>query len=310
MLSKTHRELFLCLVSIDLRLLTYLVATVDHGSANQAAAALHLSQPALSRQLRQLETTLDLELFRREGRRLVLTRAGEQFVADARDLLRHAERTRNSAAALAAGRLDSFRLAAPTTTFTDVLAPFLATLDADAPVPIVRQLDPGGADSALRAGADLAIVTEPPGRRLDSLALAVLPIWAYVRPDDPWQDRDHVTVRELVGRPLVLMTDDFRPRRVLDHAVEESGLSYDEVLECTNTQIAQALAAAGRGVAVVSDDPRFGLVPLRIGGTRDPLRIRLFAAWERDHYAADTLAGMARRLADFCAERYGPDVRP
>lgn len=308
--SKTCCDLFSCLVGLDLRLLEYLVATADHGSANRAAAALHLSQPALSRQLRQLEASLDLQLFQREGRNLRLTPGGEQFVALARDLLVRAEHTRRSADDLAAGRLTRFQFAVPTTTLTDVLAPFLATLDADAPVPIVRQLDPGGADSALRDGADLAVVSRPPNRRYASLALAVLPIWAYVRPDDPWSSRSQVRVGELVERPLVLLSTDFRQRGLLDTAVEDAGLSYGDVLDCTNGQVAQALAAAGRGVAVVSDDARFDLQPLRITTATGPLQFRLFAAWERDHYAAAALEDIARRLADFCADRYGDEVRP
>jgi len=293
---------------LDFRLLSYLVTTVDEGSANRAAAVLHISQPALSRQLRQLEGQLGLTLFQRQGRRLVLTRAGEQFVERARDLLAQADAVERTATSLASGRLTSMRLAAPTTTLTDVLAPFLATLRADDPVPTVRELDPDGALAALTGGADLAIVTRPPGRALASRPLAVLPIWAYVSAEDVWAGRGQVDLAELVERDLVLMTESFRPRGLLDAAVEEAGLSYGTVLECTNAQVAQALAAAGRGVAVVSDDARFGLRPLGVLGPRGPLWISLFAAWDPRHHAADVLAGIADRLAAFCVDRYGEEV--
>ena len=76
------------------------------------------------------------------------------------------------------------------------------------------------------------------------------------------------------------------------------------------SSIAQAIAAAGRGVAVVSDDPRFGLVPLRIEGPDGVVRINLYAAWDARHHAAATLAELADRLAAFCVDRYGPDVAP
>jgi DNA-binding transcriptional LysR family regulator len=297
-------------VSIDLRLLRYFVATADAGSATRAATQLHVTQPVLSRQLRQLEHQLGLRLFERDGRRLRLTAAAEDFLATARALLSQAEQTERAARALASGRLTALHLAAPTTTLTDVLAPFIATLGADDPMPLVRELDPGGAAAALRAGADLAVVTRAPSRPVASRALAVLPVWAYVRSDDEWAGRESVDVAALARRRLVLLTPDFRPRALLDAAMDDAGVGYGEVVEVGNAQVAQAVAAAGRGVAVVSDDPRFDLVPLRIEGPGGPVRIRLYAAWDPLHHAVPALAELAGRLAAFCVERYGPEVAP
>jgi DNA-binding transcriptional LysR family regulator len=296
------------MVSIDLRLLRYLVATVDEGSATRAAAALHVTQPVLSRQLRQLETQSGLRLFDRDGRRLRLTHAGEEFLPRARKLLREADALGEAAHALASGRLQRLHLAVPSTTLTDVLAPFVATLGRDDPVPLLRGLDPRGAEAAIASGADLAIVHRPPPRALASRPLAVLPVLAYVRRRDPWADRGRVALAELVTRTLVLLTEEFRTRVLLDAAADRADLAYDEVIECTDAQVAQALAAADRGVAVVSDDPRFDLVPLGIEAPDGPVRIRLYAAWDRRHHAAGVLAGFADRLAAFCVDRYGPEV--
>ena len=74
--------------------------------------------------------------------------------------------------------------------------------------------------------------------------------------------------------------------------------------------MAQAVAASGKGVAVVSDDPRFGLHPLGIDGPAGPVQISLWAAWRPDHHGAVTLADLASRLRDFCATRYGEAARP
>lgn len=295
---------------MDLRLLRYFVATADAGSATRAATVLHVTQPVLSRQLRQLEKQLGLRLFERDGRRLRLTTAAEDFLAEARALLSQADQVERAAEALASGRLSALHLAAPTTTLTDVLAPFLATLHADDPTPMVRELDPLGTTAALRAGADLAMVTRSPSRSLASRQLAVLPVWAYVRADDPWADRGTVPVAELARRRLVLLTADFRPRALLDGAMDAAGVGYGDHVEVANAQVAQAIAAAGRGVAVVTDDPRFDLVPLHIDAPGGPVRIRLYAAWDPRHHAAATLAGIADRLAAFCVERYGPEVAP
>ena len=294
---------------MDLRKLGYFTATVDAGSVSAAADLVNVTQPALSRQLQSLELDLGLTLFHRRAGRLTLSAAGEQYLPVARDLLARAAAARRTAAVLAAGRLQTLRLAVPTTTLTDVLAPFLATFGPDDPVPIVRELDPTEAYQSLRAGSDLAIVTRPPAAGLAGRGLAVLPILAYVRAGDGWDGRETVTPAELATRTLVALTPAFRPRVLLDAAFEADGCSYGDIIECTNAQVAQALAASGRGVAVVSDDPRFDLVPIRVHSvTTGPVQIRLYATWDPRHHGSALLATLADRLAAFCVSRYGPDV--
>ena len=294
---------------MELRTLRYFVAVVDAGSVSAAASTSHVTQPAVSRQLRQLERDLGVDLFTRSAGRLRLSAAGREFLPHARDVLRRADAARAAARASAAGRLERLTIAAPTTTLTDVIAPFLATLAPDDPMPTVFESDPREAYEALRHGADLAIVTEPPSGPLASAALATLPVWAYVRAGHSWAGRPSVPLAELATETVLALTPSFKPRQILDQALAASGLS-PELVECSNPQVAQALAAAGRGVAVVSDDPRFDLRPLEVVGPGGPLRIELFAAWEAEHHAASALAALAARVGAFCVERYGADIAP
>lgn len=71
----------------DLRRLRQLVEIGEAGSLTAAAAALHVSQQALSSSMQQLEKELNASLFRREGRRLILTSAGELLLAEGKTLL-------------------------------------------------------------------------------------------------------------------------------------------------------------------------------------------------------------------------------
>ena len=295
---------------MELRTLGYFVAVAQSGSVSAAAEVVHVTQPAISRQIRQLETELGVELFTRSAGRLRLSAAGHQFLPHARDVLRRADGARAAARTYAAGRLERITIAAPTTTLTDVIAPFLATLRADDPMPTVVESGPEEAYDALRNGADLAIVTERPRAPLVSAALAVLPIWAYVPADHAWHERGSVPLAELGGQTVLALTPAFNPRQILDRALARSGVSLEHLVECSNPQVAQALAAAGRGVAVVSDDPRFALHPVEIIGPDGPLRIELFAAWDGDHHAAVTLGELSARLGAFCVRRYGPQVAP
>ena len=295
---------------MELRHVRYFLAVVDAGSVTAASHLAQVTQPSLSRQLRFFENSLGVTLFTRSGGRLALSAAGRQFVPIARDLARRADAAAEAAATLAAGRLQHINIAAPGTTLTDILAPFLATLHPEDPLPAVSEHRPQQIYAALQSGADLAIATELPPAGLAFKPLAVYPIWAYVPPTHDWATYGSIPVAELINETLLLLTPDYSARRVLDRSVEQSRLTYSSMLEFGTPQVAQAVAASGRGIAVVSDDPRFGLQPLDIIGARGALKIRLYAAWDPDHHAAAAIAGLARRLRDYCVERSGPQVAP
>ncbi|MEV4237040.1 LysR family transcriptional regulator [Nocardia sp. NPDC049737] len=292
---------------MELRTLRYFVAVAEHGSVSAAAQVVRVTQPALSRQVRQLERELKVALFDRGGGRLELTAAGRQFLPVARGVLGHADDARAAAEDFAAGRLVRLTIAAPVTTLNDVIAPFLATLGPHDPLPTV--VETTGAE-ALRRGADLAIVTRIPESSWRQRLLAVLPLWAYVPPGHRWHRHDSISLPDLLGEPLIVLDPALRPRQILDEALEANGLGAPEIIECGNAQVAQALAAADRGIAIVSDDPRFGLHPLHITSAHGPLRITLYAAWDPAHHATTALADIADRLRTFCGRRYGTDVLP
>src|SRR5438094_4789474 len=74
--------------AMELRHLRYFVTTAEELNVSRASARLRISQPAVSRQLRDLEEELGVELFQRNKSGLKLTPAGETFLAHGRDLLR------------------------------------------------------------------------------------------------------------------------------------------------------------------------------------------------------------------------------
>src|SRR4051812_30315365 len=73
--------------SLETRDLRLVRAIAESGGATQAGKQLHLSQSAVSHQLRGLEQRLGLELFRRQGRRLLITNAGQRLVEAAQQVL-------------------------------------------------------------------------------------------------------------------------------------------------------------------------------------------------------------------------------
>jgi DNA-binding transcriptional LysR family regulator len=113
-----------------------------------------------------------------------------------------------------------------------------------------------------------------------------------------------VTLAELLGQPLIGLPAAFTARQSLEAAVAEVGATYGSLVEAANGTVAQALSAAGRGIAVASDDARFGLAPLAVDLGDRLLSIRLVAVWDSRHAAASTIEGFARRLGGFVRSRY------
>src|SRR5512139_310007 len=166
--------------SMELRVLRYFLAVVDTGSVTRAAEEVHVAQPSLSRQLRGLESSLGMALFDRTGKQMRLTAAGHRFLPIARDLVTRADTARAAAAAIANGQATRLTVAAPATTITDVIAPYLATRGPDDPIVTVEEESPTRAYRALARGADVAICSGPPLRRFAWRPVARLPLWAYV----------------------------------------------------------------------------------------------------------------------------------
>ena len=292
---------------MDLRLLETFVAVADQGTVSAAAAGLHITQPALSRQLQRLERDLGLALFRRKHSRLLLTAAGRRFLDSAREVLASAERARSVATALAAGRVERLRAAAPTTTLTDIVAPFLASLAAEDPMITVEEAPVAAALAGLHRHLDLVIVSSPPPTTLAQRRVADLPVWAQVRADHPLATHGTITLEQLASERILTLDSTSRPRHLLHEALGRAGLAAPDIVECPNPQVGQALAAAGHGVALLSDDPRFDLVPLSVATATAPLTLTLFAAWSPDHHAASTIAALVDRLVDFCHRHYPQD---
>src|SRR5215468_7046893 len=97
---------------MELRHLRYFAAVADAGSVSRAARRLYVTQPALSRQIQDLERDLACRLFDRIGRRIVLTKDGDEILERTRRLLADAEALRERGRALGGGEAGVLRIGA------------------------------------------------------------------------------------------------------------------------------------------------------------------------------------------------------
>ncbi|QSS88976.1 LysR family transcriptional regulator, partial [Streptomyces sp. M54] len=121
------------MASVELRHLRYLLAVAEHGNFTRAAEELHISQPTLSQQIKQLERTVGVQLLDRTGRRVRLTDAGAVYTDHAGRALRDlaaGERAVHDVQNLSRGHL---RLGATPTFTAYLLGPLVAGLHARHP---------------------------------------------------------------------------------------------------------------------------------------------------------------------------------
>jgi DNA-binding transcriptional LysR family regulator len=290
---------------MELRTLRYFTQVAEAGTVSAAAETLHVTQPGLSRQLRQLERQLRIPLFDRSGGRLTLSAAGRALLPRVHQLLADAESLALAARVLATGRLDRMTVAAPATTLAEVIAPFIATLAPADPTPSAFACDGYEPQAALRAGADLVITNGRPAATLSSIAIGVLPVWAYLPQAHRWSTREAINLTDLETETIICLPTTFSARQALDAAARHTNQTVGVDIEASSGAVAQALAAAGRGVAVVTDDPRFALARTKVLAAGDLMNIHLFAGWDPGHPAHTTLAAIAQRLAEHIDDHYG-----
>ncbi|WNE99687.1 LysR family transcriptional regulator [Streptomyces luomodiensis] len=290
---------------MELRVLRYFLAVAEAGSVTAAARQVHVTQPSLSRQLSGLEKELGVVLFTRRPGSLTLNAAGHRFRPVARDLVRRAEQAAETMAAVGRGEGAALTVVASAPTVAYLLAPFMAEGGAAGPtLQDAIQEEPSRVfDTLLRSDADLGVSTSPAPAPLESAFLGRTPVIAQVPPDHPWSERATVTLAELVTEPLIVMPRSHVARLVVDEAVSRANLSPADIAESGSPAFAQALAARGRGVCLVTDDARFGLRELIVHTSDGPLTVPLYAGWDASHYARASIHALIDGLRTHIAHR-------
>src|SRR5437868_3205464 len=193
---------------MEIRQIEYVVGVVEQGGFTRAAEALHVTQPALSEGIRRLEAELGLELFRRVGRRALLSSAGEAFLEPARQVLRDLGVLRTSVEAvggLTAGTLDVVALP---TLAVDPLATLVGSFRHAHPDVVVRVDQPEDAAAVatrVRSGRSEIGLTELPVAEpgLVSRHLTEQELIVVLPPDSPLARRRRLTTADLASVPLV-----------------------------------------------------------------------------------------------------------
>ncbi|GAA2428138.1 LysR family transcriptional regulator [Streptomyces macrosporus] len=294
---------------MELRQLQYLVTVVEEAGFTRAAARLHVAQPGVSAQIRQLEKELGQPLLDRSGRSVRPTEAGEAVLPYARAALAAVEGVRHVVeeyTGLLRGHVTVGLFSAAATHDLDVVS-VLADFHDDHPrveITLTEDVSDRMLAALHRGELDVAVIgltgEEPP----PGVSLQVVidePLVAAVPPDDPLAsraDRATVTLAALGDRTLISLPRGTGLRGVLDRAFAEAGARPRVGFEAAAPHVLAELAARGLGVAVLpaasAAEHTDRLRVLEI--VRPRLRGRIALAWRTDGPAAPAARAFLDRL--------------
>jgi aminoethylphosphonate catabolism LysR family transcriptional regulator len=231
-------------------------AVATHGSFTRAAEMLHITQPTLSGQVKELEERYGTKLFLRHGRRIELTDIGKSAFAITRLMFRHEEEVEHllqSARALTSGEL---RVAAD--------SPYIAT-------PLLAQFQRlyPGIQISIQYGNSQQLMTWIESRRCDVAFLPNIPqgddrlfsiplppdrLVVFVSQDHEWAERRSVSIEELVKQRIILREKGSRTRSIFEEAVAQSGHELNDVMEISGREGVREAVAAGFGIGIVAEN--------------------------------------------------------
>ncbi|NYI04592.1 LysR family transcriptional regulator [Allostreptomyces psammosilenae] len=308
---------------MELRQLQYLLAVVEEANFTRAAARLHLAQPGISAQIRQLERELGQPLLDRSGRTVTTTAVGEAVLPYARAALAAVEGLRQTVdefTGLFRGQVTIGLVSGAATDEFDVAAVLADFHDEHPRVEISLTEDTSARMlTALRRGElDLAVVgltgeDPPPGVGVQVIVDA--PLVAAMAPGHPLLPpvgHTSLPLAALAGHPLISLPRGTGLRGVLEQGCTQAGFAPRIAFEGAAPNLLARLAARGLGVAILPELPpeaaaELGLrtVPL----TAPRLRGRIALAWPTDGPAAPAAKALLARMRKAFPPAHPPEPR-
>ena len=273
---------------MNTRLLAYFVAVAKHQNITHAANALHIAQPALSVAIKKLESQLELELFRRDQRKIVLTYEGETLLIHAKQILQQLDDATLAMKELRGLEKGEVRLGLPsimgTYYFPDVLMAFksrypkLKLVMIEAGTQSIQKM-------LLDGEIDLGIIqTHNLPDELDSKHLVRSQMVAVVSPEHEYANKQTLSYAEFFSQELVMFKKGYFHREILDNICQQQNLIADFSFE-TNL-LAVILKIVKRDFAIsallaLATESESGVVSIPF---EEPIFLDICIAWRKSGY--------------------------
>jgi len=238
-----------------LRQLRVFESAARHLSLTRAAEELHLTPPAVSIQVRQLEGHAHAELFERAGRGLKLTQAGEEVLARTREILGQIQAAEEAIAGLTS--LEEGLLDVAVINAGDYFFPWLIAAFREHHPRIRVRLSVGNRDDLLerlaRHDVDLAVMSHPPADpRFAAEPFAPHPHVIVAAPGHPLVGKRGVPLERVAREPLISREPGSATRLAMEQAFNESGVVPRVEMEIASNETIKQAVAAGFGLGFLS----------------------------------------------------------
>ncbi len=244
-------------------------AVAAQGSFTKAADTLHITQPTLSGQVKELEERYGVKLFIRHGRRIELTELGKSAFTITKKLFRHEDDVEQlflSARCLTTGELqvgaDSPYIITPLLAQFQRLYPGIRiSIQYGNSAQVMQWLESQRCDVAI-----LPNVADDD--RLHIVALEPDQLVAFIAMDHPWSEHRKISLAELVNQRIILREKGSRTRSIFQQAIDHANLKLNDVMEISSREGVREAVAAGFGVGIIAENElgtstRFKALPVK-----------------------------------------------
>lgn len=244
-------------MDVDLRSLKAFLSVVSAGGFSAAARVEGISQPALSRTIRQLEATLDVRLFDRDTRNLSLTEAGRELKTTAERLLGDFEDSLARISDLSRGARGTVVVASVPTLAATLVPPAIASFlktHQDVAVHVQDIFTEPGIQAVLDGTADLALTVKPPEHKELRYHYLFSDRFHAVGDRNSGLDRrDKVDWSILKTRPFIAFHKGTSIRMTTDAALLKAGIPIKAQYECGELATVGGMLAAGLGITALPE---------------------------------------------------------
>jgi DNA-binding transcriptional LysR family regulator len=245
---------------VELRHLRYFLAVGEALNFTKAAARLRIAQPALSRQIQDLEDEIGVDLLRRSPRGVMLTAEGKLFLAEVRELLKRCDESVERARALARGEYGELHIGYVAIPTVEILPPALAAFQ-KAVSHVKVSLHDLSSDELIaglhNATLELAIMVKPTGEQAAGVEFELLQTYPWLvalSARHPFVRMKSIALEKVAGQPLVVFSRKTYSEyhRFLDRVFAPISAEPRIAVECDTASSLIIEVEAGRGILLAT----------------------------------------------------------
>ncbi len=241
---------------MDIRFIKLVTAIVEKGSLSLAADYLHLTQSALSHQLKEFENTSGTLFFTRSNKRLNITPAGQLVYESARTILSEISKLETQLKNLNQTTRGVIRISAGCTTSYHWLPPILTTFNEQYPnVSVEIKLDATGnpLPEITNGNLDIALINTPiENKNIEYISLFEDEMVAVISNNHPWATKPYVIAKDFADQHLIIHSKPLATVPVYAKVLKPKGIEPTRISELPLTEATIELIKANYGITVMS----------------------------------------------------------